>query len=169
MSTRILVLVGILALSGGCTASPKRDTASATATSDAAVRLEVQSALKAYVEAANRADISTMMGMVSRRDGVTSVAGGDVDRGWDAIRRSNDELVGKEGNYKMALGSVDVLVLSPTIAVAVSPFAFTAAGENNVVRVPGVLSAVFEKTNGKWLVVHEHTSAKTEDAETEGD
>ena len=168
MSTRILVLVGILALSGmGCTA--KKEPASTSPAGEAAVRLEVQSALKAYVDAANRADISAMMAMVSRRDGVTSVSGGDVDRGWDAIRRSNDELVGKEGNYKMAIGSIDVLVLSPTVAVAVSPFAFTAAAENSVVRVPGVLSFVFEKTEGKWLVVHEHTSAKTEDAETEGD
>ncbi len=123
----------------------------------------VQAALKAYVDAANKADISAMMDMVSRKDGVTSVSDGEIERGWDTIRKSNDEVVGKEGSYKMSIGSIDVLVLSPTVAVAVTPYTFTVATEKGAVQVPGALSIVFQKAGGKWLVVHEHSSMKAQE------
>jgi ketosteroid isomerase-like protein len=154
----ILVLVGILVMTGLASA--------ATSTSSATVRAEVQAAVKAYVDAGNRADVSAMMEMVSRKEGVSSISDGEIERGWETIRKSNDEIVGKEGTYKISIGSIDVLVLSPSLAVAVTPFTFTLATEKGTVQAPGALSIVFEKSGKKWLVVHEHTSIKVQEVST---
>ena len=124
---------------------------------------QVQAAVKAYIEAANRADVAAMMRMVSRKAGVVSITDGAIERGWDTIRLTNDQIVGKEGSYKMSIGSIDVLMLSANVAVAVTPFTFTVASDQGSIQVPGAVSIVFERSGGRWLVVHEHESVQTRD------
>lgn len=154
MSKVALVLVGILILA-----------AVAIAATPAPVnpRAEVTAAVNAYVDAMNRGDVYAMMSMVSRRDDVVSISDGQIQRGWQTIRNSNDQIVGHDANAGMTLGAVDVLVLGPTAAVAVAPFTFTVASAHGSVRIPGASSFVFEKSSGRWLVVHEHTSVTTQE------
>jgi len=135
----------------------------AQAAAPTAANEQVQAAVKAYIDAVNRADVPAMMRMVSRKAGVSSVTDGAIERGWETIRTTNGQIVGKDGSYKMAIGSIDVLMLSASVAVAVTSFTFTTASDQGNVQVPGAVSIVFEKTGGKWLVVHEHESVQTRD------
>jgi len=135
----------------------------AQAAAPTAANEQVQAAVKAYIDAINRADVPAMMRMVSRKDGVVAVTDGAIERGWETIRNTNGQIVGKDGSYKMSIGSIEVMMLSASVAVAVTPFTFTIASEQGSVQVPGAVSIVFEKTGGKWLVVHEHESVQTHD------
>lgn len=154
MSKVALVLVGFLILAA---------VAIAATPPPANPRAEVTAAVNAYIDAENRGDVYEMMALVSRRDDVVSISDGQIQRGWQTIRNSNDQIVGHEAGPGMTLGPVDVMVLGPTAAIAVAPFTFTVASAQGAVRVPGATSFVFEKSSGKWLVVHEHTSITTQE------
>ncbi|MGE5178381.1 MAG: YybH family protein [Bacteroidota bacterium] len=154
MSKVALVLVGALVLAEVALA--------ATPANPTTVRTEVEAAVRAYVDAANRGDVTTMMSMVDRSDGVISISDGVIERGWQTIRNSN-ELVSRDEEAGISLGQVDVMVLGPTVAVAVAPFTFTVASVHGAVRVPGASSLVFQKAGTRWLLVHEHTSITTQE------
>ena len=62
--------------------------------SAATVRTEVLQAVRAYVDAVNKADAATLTEMYSREAGVTSVGDGQITRGWDAIRSTADSIAG---------------------------------------------------------------------------
>lgn len=155
MSKVTLMLVAILILAAVAIA--------ATPAGPNSARAEVEATVKAYVDAQNRGDVYDMMAMVSRRDDVVSISDGEIQRGWQTIRNTNDQIMGKEGTHAMAIGNIDVLVLGPRAAVAVAPFTFTVASTQGSVRVPGATSFVFEKMGDRWYVVHEHTSITTQE------
>jgi ketosteroid isomerase-like protein len=162
MSKVTLVLVGFLLLTEvAIAATPPTNNVSADV--DAAVRSEVSAAVRDYVDAQNRGDVYAMMAMVSRRDGIISISDGQIQRGWQTIRNTNDQIVGRDAADDVTLGRIEVLVLTPTAAVAVAPFTFLAASAHGFVRVPGASSYVFEKSGRRWLVVHEHTSIATQE------
>jgi len=80
MSRTIVLVSAALLVVGG----PLRLTAQQP--SAANVRTEIQQAVRAYVDAFNKADAATLVEMYSREPGVTSVGDGQITRGWDAIR-----------------------------------------------------------------------------------
>ena len=144
-ATLVLVLAALLFIPG--TAEPAATTAASA---------QVQAAVKTYIEAANRADVATMMRMVSRKDGVVSITDGAIERGWETIRTTNGQLIGKDGSSKITIGAIDVLMLSANVAVTVTPFTFHVASEQGSLEVPGAISIVFERSGNRWMVVHEH-------------
>jgi uncharacterized protein (TIGR02246 family) len=150
-----LMLVGILTLAAVAIA--------ATTPGVNSTRAEVEATVKAYVDAQNRGDVIDMMALVSRRDDVVSISDGEIQRGWQTIRNTNDQIMDREGNHSMAVGNIDVMVLGPRAAVAVAPFTFTVASAQGSVRIPGATSFVFEKMGDRWYVVHEHTSITTQE------
>jgi uncharacterized protein (TIGR02246 family) len=154
MSKVTLVLVGILILAA---------VAIAATPVPSNPRSEIEAAVRAYVDAQNRGDVYAMMAMVDRREGVISISDGQIQRGWQTIRNSNAEIVGRDAAPSMTLGQIDVLVLNPNVAVAVAPFTFAVASAHGSVQVPGAMSLVFEKAERKWLVVNEHTSITTQE------
>jgi len=154
MSKVSLVLVGILVLAAVAIGATPVTTNP---------RAEVETAVRAYIDAQNRGDVYAMMSMVDRRDGVISVSDGQIQRGWQTIRSTNDLIVGREATPGIAVSSLDVMVLSPTVAVAVASFTFTVQSPHGTVHVPGASSLVFEKSERKWLVVNEHTSVATQE------
>lgn len=147
-----LVLFPVLASAAG--------TAPATA---AKTRADVQAFVKSYVDAANKADVTALMELFSREQGVTSIGDGDIQRGWDAIRTENDQIVGKEGSYKVSIGSIDVTPLGATYALAVAPYTLTVSTEKGTEQLPSAMTLVLEKSGGKWTIVHEHTSSKAQE------
>lgn len=163
MSKVTLVLVGILVIAAVTIAATPARTNNVRAEVETTVRGEIEAAVRAYVDAQNRGDVHDMMAMVSRRDGLISICDGQIQRGWQTIRNSNVEIVGRDAGANLTVGSIDVLVLSPTAAVAVAPFTFLIASRQGDVRVPGASTLVFEKSGNRWFVVHEHTSITTQE------
>jgi uncharacterized protein (TIGR02246 family) len=137
--------------------------------SSEATRTAVQAFVKAYVDAVNKADVSTVMEMYSRSPEVASVADGEIQRGWDAIRTENDQMVGKEGSYKISIGSIDVIPLGGSHAAAVAPYTVTVATDQGTVQVPGALTLVLGKSGGKWLILHDHMSIKAQEPAAGGE
>lgn len=163
MSKVTLVLVGILVLAAVAIAATPARTNNVRAEVEIAVRGEIDAAVRAYVDAQNRGDVHDVMAMVSRRDGIISISDGQIQRGWQTIRNSNAQILGRDAGPNLAVGSVDVVVLSSTAAVAIAPFTFLVSSPHGSVRVPGASTIVFEKSGDRWFVVHEHTSITTQE------
>jgi uncharacterized protein (TIGR02246 family) len=127
----------------------------------ATVRTEVQQAVRAYVDAINKADVATLVEMYSREAGVTSVGDGQITRGWDAIRSTADSIAGAEGKYKVATGSIDVISLGPGYALALTSTILTVKTGDQEAQARGAMSLLFKKVGGEWKIIHDHTSTVT--------
>jgi ketosteroid isomerase-like protein len=109
------------------------------------------------------------MDMVSKKEGVASIAMGEITRGWEAIRTDMDSMVGSEDTFKVALGTIDMQSLAPGVALAFAPCTVTLSTAEGSLQFRGALSLVVEKSTGKWKVFHEHTSIQIPQASTEGE
>jgi uncharacterized protein (TIGR02246 family) len=151
VSVSIAVLVLLLAC-GSC----------APPSSPEAVRSEVQQVVRAYVDAANRADVTVMMEMMSRGPGASSINDGSITRGWDAIRTANDAVIGKVSS-KMTLGSIDVLPLGGANALVIAPVTITVTTDEGSSGESGATTLVLEKSAKGWKIIHEHYSSQPEE------
>ncbi|MBI1799663.1 MAG: hypothetical protein HYR73_08245 [Candidatus Eisenbacteria bacterium] len=50
----------------------------------------MQLAVRAYMDATNKADATAMAEMMSQNTGTSSISDGSITRGWEAIRNKND-------------------------------------------------------------------------------
>jgi ketosteroid isomerase-like protein len=113
------------------------------------------------VDAFNRADVATLVEMYSREAGVTSVGDGQIMRGWDAIRSAFDSITGAEGKYKVSTGSVDIVPLGPSYALALTSTILTVKSGDQEAQLRGAMTLVFKKIGGDWKIIHDHTSTIT--------
>jgi uncharacterized protein (TIGR02246 family) len=125
-------------------------------------RAEIHRFVRAYVEAHNKADATALMEAVKRSPDVTSVNNGQITRGWEAIRTQTDELTGREGSFRFAIGTMDVTALGPSYALVVAPTTLTVATAQGTVDARGAVTLVLEKAAGSWKVINEHYSTKAQ-------
>jgi ketosteroid isomerase-like protein len=125
----------------------------------AVLRTEIQSFVRAYTDSANKADITTYTQMYSRQAGVTSIDDGTILRGWDAIRTQADSMLGREGAYKVEVGSIDITPLGVGYILAVAPTTITLQTNQGAVQIRGALTLVLHKTAEGWKIIHDHTSS----------
>jgi ketosteroid isomerase-like protein len=143
--------------------------ASATKPTVTQQRVSAQGLVRSYVDAMNKADVATMMGMFSKRPGVTSIGDGEISRGWDSIRTDAQQIVGKEGTFKFTIGSIDVTPLGSSYSLVVAPFTFAILGQPDSVELPAAMTLVLERSGTTWKVLHEHWSSKMTDEANEED
>ncbi len=120
---------------------------------------EVQTFVRQYTAAINRADAPAIMEMYARVPEVTSADNVDITRGWDAIRKDAASL--SENRYRMELGKVGVVPLGPGYALVVAEASFTFGTPQGALRVRGVLTLVLQKIGGAWKVIHDHSSSQS--------
>ena len=128
----------------------------------ATLRTEIQQAVRAYIEGHNKFDAATIADMYSRQPGVTSVGDGEITRGWDRIRDAFDKLVGSEGRFRVDIGSIDVTPLGPGYALALTSYTITLNVAGQEVQQRGTMTLVFQRTEGEWKIIHDHTSSQAE-------
>jgi len=133
------------------------------ATPAATQRAEIQQAVRAYIEAHNRSDAATIADMYSRQPGVTSVGDGQIMRGWDRIREAFDQLVGTAGKFKIDIGSIDVVPLGPGYALALTSYSLSLGTGAETTQQRGAMTLVFQKQEGEWKVIHDHTSTQAQE------
>ena len=126
---------------------------------------EVQEAVRAYFEAVNRADPTTIMGFFSRKPEASSVYEGDILRGWEQIRKENDKLAGTAGEEKWAPGTMDVTFLDDDHALVVVAVNITLRSGGEKDELEGASTLVLERVEGKWKILHEHHSVKPSDSD----
>ncbi|MDQ6770523.1 MAG: nuclear transport factor 2 family protein [Gemmatimonadota bacterium] len=158
-----VIAAGIFAILPGCNdraANTKQGRGDASQLlSPEQVRAQVQDAVHAYTEAINGADVSTVLALYSRGSDATTVANGDITRGWERIRAETDStLPGLQGRFRFALGSIDVVPLGSQHALAIAPFALTAARQGGEAQLRGAITLVFQRADSGWKIIHEHSS-----------
>ena len=121
-------------------------------------RQEVLAFVRAYIDAANRGDMTAYVEMYAQRPDLVTISDGDVTRGWEAVRNEANQMVGTEGAYRVFPGVVEVVSLSQSMAIAVVPFALTMNTPQGVVQRRGVMSLVVQKTPDGWRIIHDHSS-----------
>lgn len=124
----------------------------------AARRDSVLAAVRAYVDAGNRADVQAMIDAYSKSPSVSSAGLGEVRRGWESIRAQADSMAGMEGLMRLSLGAVDVTGLGASHALAVSAVVVRVETEGGPVQLRGVVSIVLERVGGAWKILHDHFS-----------
>jgi uncharacterized protein (TIGR02246 family) len=131
-----------------------------------AVRDELNRAVQSYFEAANRSDTIAIMDAVLHDPRVTSVANGAITTGWEAIRDQVNRINAVPADIHVTLsGRSQQFLLSPSVALVVAPYTFTARTPERSVTLHAATTLVFEKSGGKWRIVHEHNSAMPPDAQ----
>ena len=125
-----------------------------------ATRSEVQTFVRNYIDAHNRADATALSDAVSHRADVTSVDDGTITRGWDAIRTETDQITGKEGSFRFDVGTMDVVPLGANYVLVVAPTTATVSTQRGVVQMPGAMTLVLEKGRDGWRILNEHYSSK---------
>ncbi len=104
----------------------------------------------------NRGDITAYMKSHWRDERTVHVFNDDMTIGYSAI----------EGRYRARypdpknMGTIsgpepDVQILGPAAAIAFGRWSF----EHGQVRMNGVVTLVFRKIDGAWLIVHDHSTA----------
>jgi len=125
----------------------------------AAQRQEILDFVKAYADATNRGDMTAYVDMYSRRSDLIVVNDGEITRGIDAVRNEANQTLGLEGSYKISVGTIDVVPLGQTRAIAVFPFAMTVQSQQGPVQIRAAMTLVLEKGSQGWRIIHDHTSS----------
>ena len=121
-------------------------------------RQEIQNFVRAYADAANRGDVTSYMEMYSKRADLIAVEDGEISRGWDKLRDNANSTVGLEGSFKISVGTIDVITLGTTRAIAVFPYVATVNTQQGPVQLHGAMTLVLEKSSQGWKIIHDHTS-----------
>lgn len=143
----------------------------------ALVRSEIESVVRAYVDAHNRADAGAIAAFYAREPGVTAVGDGEVYRGWDRIREhldAMDQITAAGGRLRLTTASIDVFPISDAHALVL--LSYTVAVEMpqaGTLQERGVMTLLFRQVGAAWKIIHDHTSTRREDvaqtqAELEG-
>jgi ketosteroid isomerase-like protein len=123
---------------------------------------EVQQFVRDYAAATNSANAPKIMSMVVHDATASSISGGKIDRGWDAIRVSTDAGL-EQRKGKIELGAVDVTPLSSEAAVATGTLNVRGihhVGNMIVDSLPGAFTVVVKRTPEGLRLVHEHYSIR---------
>ena len=97
--------------------------------------------------------------MYGRRPDLIVVSNGEITRGIDAVRKEANQSLGLEGKYKISVGTIDVVPLGQTRAIAVVPFAMTVQSQQGRVQIRAAMTLVLEKGSQGWKIIHDHTSS----------
>lgn len=116
----------------------------------------IQRVLEDQVAAWNRGDLEAFMDGYWRSPDLVFTSGGNVQRGWQttldryrASYGSSPETMGR-----LAFSDLEVHPLGDGAAWALGRWGL----DNDGKKMGGVFSLVFRAVDGRWLIVHDHTS-----------
>ena len=124
------------------------------------VRTEVLTFVRGYFDAENRADATALSDAMSHRSDVMSLHEGSITRGWDAIRAETDQITGKQGTFRVDVGTMDVVPLGTGYMLVVAPTTVTVTAQQGPVQIGGAMTLVLEKSRDSWKILNEHYSLK---------
>jgi ketosteroid isomerase-like protein len=144
------VAVALIGLAAACASAPRAgggDPAPA-----------IRSVLDAQVEAWNRADLDGFMDGYWRSEDLVFTSGGHVQRGWqttlDRYRASYGN--SPETMGRLSFSDLEIHPLADGAAWALGRWRLDYEGRD---PLGGIFSLVFRRVDGRWLIVHDHTSS----------
>jgi ketosteroid isomerase-like protein len=105
----------------------------------------------------NRGDIVAFMSGYARKPGLVFTSGGRVFRGWDqALARYQAGYPDREAMGKLTFSDLEITILGQSAAVVLGKWSLERARDTP----HGVFTLVLERESGRWLIIHDHTSAE---------
>lgn len=116
----------------------------------------IQRVLDDQVAAWNRGDLEAFMEGYWRSPDLVFTSGGDVQRGWQTTldRYRSTYGTSPETMGRLAFSNLEVHPLGDGAAWALGRWALDDDGET----MGGVFSLIFRELDGRWVIVHDHTS-----------
>ncbi|HEY3394359.1 MAG TPA: nuclear transport factor 2 family protein [Lacipirellulaceae bacterium] len=129
------------------------------AAEDDSISSAVETILRAQEEAWNRGDVDAFMEHYWKSDDLTFSSGGKTTRGWEAtLNRYRERYPTREQMGQLTLSGLEITPLGESAALVLGQWSLERESE----PVSGNFSLVVRKIDGRWLIVHDHTSQKTD-------
>ena len=123
------------------------------------VAADVQAVFDAQVAAWNAGDIDAFMDHYWKADELTFSSGGKTTRGWNAtLARYRERYPTPEKMGRLKFEQLEITPLGDTAALVLGQWHL----EREPEPLTGNYSIVFRKIDGRWLIVHDHTSRLAE-------
>jgi ketosteroid isomerase-like protein len=130
-----------------------------TAAQDVAVRGAIEAVLRAQQEAWNDGDVRAFMEHYWKSDALTFSSGGKTTRGWQAtLDGYRQRYPTREKMGRLTFGGLEITPLGGAAAFVLGQWKLDGLGE----PVGGNFTLVLRKIDGRWVIVHDHTSRLAE-------
>jgi beta-aspartyl-peptidase (threonine type) len=125
----------------------------------AAIRAALEAVFRAQQEAWNRGDIGAFMEHYWKSDELTFSSGGKTTRGWKAtLNRYRERYPTREVMGLVTFSDLEITPLGDSAALVLGEWKLDRASE----PVAGNFTLVVRKIDGRWVIVHDHTSRLAE-------
>ena len=147
----VRVVAIVLAIAAGCASSGEGGGGSDPAPA-------IRQVLDEQAAAWNRGDLETFMDGYWRSEELVFTSGGNVQRGWQTTLDRYRAAYGTspETMGRLTFSDLEIHPLADGAAWALGRWALDDAGGQ---AMGGVFSLVFRRFDGRWLIVHDHTSS----------
>jgi len=123
------------------------------------IRAEVETILRSQEDAWNRGDVDAFMEHYWKSDDLTFSSGGATTRGWAAtLNQYRERYPTREQMGRLTLSEFDITPLGDSAALVLGKWNLDRESE----PVSGNFSLVVRRIDGRWLIIHDHTSRKTD-------
>jgi uncharacterized protein (TIGR02246 family) len=119
------------------------------------IRAAVEAVLRAQEEAWNRGDIDAFVEHYWKSDALTFSSGGKTTRGWtDTLNRYRQRYPTPEKMGQLTMSGLEITPLGGGAALVLGQWSLARESE----PLLGNFSLVLRKIDGRWLIIHDHTS-----------
>jgi len=126
---------------------------------DDSIRAAIENIMRAQGDAWNRGDLDAFMEHYWESDALTFSSGGKTTRGFaETLQRYRDKYPTKEAMGSLTLSELEITPLGDSAALVLGRWSIERDGE----PVSGNFSLVVRKFDGRWRIVHDHTSRTIE-------
>lgn len=120
-----------------------------------AVQADVETVLRRQEAAWNRGDVDAFVEHYWKSDDVTFSGGGKITRGWTATRdRYRERYPTRDTMGQLTFGNLEVTPLGDAAAMVLGEWALARDKD----PVGGNFTLVMRKVDGRWVIIHDHTS-----------
>ena len=124
-----------------------------------AIREKLEGVLRAQQEAWNHGDIDTFMAHYWKSDDLTFSSGGRTTRGWQAtLAGYHERYPTRKKMGRLTLSGFEITPLGDSAALVLGQWKLDRQSE----PVGGNFTLVVRKIDGRWVIVHDHTSRVVE-------
>jgi uncharacterized protein (TIGR02246 family) len=122
----------------------------------------IEATLKRQAAAWNKGDIDAFMQDYWKSEQLTFSSGGKTTRGWKATKeRYHLRYPTKEKMGQLTFSKLEVSVLEETSAMVLGRWHLKRADD----ELEGNFSLVFRQIDGRWVIVHDHSSLEKNEEE----
>ena len=140
-------LICVLLLVAGCAATGGTH----------AIQVEIPRMLEQQAQAWNAGDIDAFMAPYWHSPDLTFSSGGKVTRGWQATRdRYHLRYPTREAMGRLTFSDIEVTEQGPNVALVLGRWRL-----ERVEPIGGGFTLLLRKDDGRWVIVHDHTSIDT--------